>query len=439
MKSVNIDEVIDTRPIGALQWRVVVICFFLALIDGFDASSIGYVAPILAEQFSITPDLMGQLIASALVGLMFGALLGSPIADKIGRKPVILVSIIVMGAASIMTAYSTSTIELFVYRFLTGLGLGGVMPTINILTAEFSPARRRALLMTAMFTGLPLGTVVGGLASVGLIEAFGWEAVFVVGGLSPLVMVPIVLVFLPESPRLLVLQSNRKDALAIIMVKLAPGVVTTEEVNFVTSQRVGTVAGIGALFAERRTRLTLLLWLVFFANLLTIFAILGWLPSVLNEAGFPLDRAILASVLLALGGTMGGLFMAIAIDRFGTIRSMLIGFLAAAFVVSLIGYVTGSLPLLLFVLFIAGFTSMGCQFGLNVMASESYDTSARTTGLGWALAIGRIGAVVGPILVGILLTMEFSIATLFMFGAVPMLVAAGAVFAIGDGAAKLSS
>ena len=173
--------------------------------------------------------------------------------------------------------------------------------------------------------------------------------------------------------------------------------VTTEEVNFVTSQRVGTVAGIGALFAERRTRLTLLLWLVFFANLLTIFAILGWLPSVLNEAGFPLDRAILASVLLALGGTIGGLFMAIAIDRFGAIRSMLIGFLAAAFVVSLIGYVTGSLPLLLFVLFIAGFTSMGCQFGLNVMASESYDTSARTTGLGWALAIGRIGAVVGPI------------------------------------------
>ena len=384
MKSVNIDEVIDTRPIGALQWRVVVICFFLALIDGFDASSIAYVAPILAEQFSITPDLMGQLIASALVGLICGALLGSPIADKIGRKPVILVSIIVMGAASIMTAYSTGIIELFVYRFLTGLGLGGVMPTINILTAEFAPARRRALLMTAMFTGLPLGTVVGGLASVGLIKVFGWEAVFIVGGLSPLVMVPVVLLFLPESPRLLVLQSNRKDALAIIMQKLAPGVVTTEEVNFVTSQRVGIVAGIGALFAEGRTRRTLLLWLVFFANLLTIFAILGWLPSVLTEAGFPLDRAILASALLALGGTIGGLFMAIAIDRFGAVRSMLIGFLAAAFVVSLIGYVTGSLPVLLFVLFLAGFTSMGCQFGLNAMASESYDTSARTTGLGWA-------------------------------------------------------
>ena len=185
------------------------------------------------------------------------------------------------------------------------------------------------------------------------------------------------------------------------------------------------------MFADGRTGLTLLLWVVFFANLLTIFAMMGWLPSVLEAAGFPLQRAILASALLAVGGIIGGLAMALAIDRYGTIRSMTVGFLAASIIVSLIGYATGSLWLLLVVLFFAGFTSIGCQFGLNAVASGSYDTNARATGLGWALGVGRLGSILGPIIVGGLLAMDLAISTLFVFGALPMLAAAGAVFAIG--------
>ncbi len=426
-----VDDIIDSRPIGALQWRVVAICFFLAVIDGFDAASIGYVAPLLTEQFSIPPELMGQLLSAALVGLMLGALIGSPLADRLGRKPVILGSILIMGVGSLLTALSSDTADLFIFRFMTGLGLGGVMPTINILTAEFAPARRRALLMTVMFTGLPLGTVVGGLASVGLLSVFGWEAVFVLGGVLPLVMLPIVALWLPESPRLLVLRAPQDEALLKTMQRLAPERDIPPGSTFVTNQQPALHSGIKALFADGRTRLTLLLWIVFFANLLTIFAMTGWLPSVLEAAGFPLDRAILASVLLALGGTIGGLVMAVAIDRFGAIRSMTTGFLAASFIVASIGYSAVSLPVLLLVLFLAGFTSIGCQFGLNAVASESYDTTARATGLGFALGVGRLGAIIGPILVGGLLAMELSISTLFVFGALPMLIAAIAVYAIG--------
>ena len=427
----NVDEIIDSRPIGKLQRRVVVICFFLAVVDGFDAASIGYVAPLLTEQFNIPPKMMGQLLSAALVGLMLGALLGSTLADRLGRKPVILGSIAVMGVGSLLTALSSDTTELFVYRFITGLGLGGVMPTINVLPAEFAPERRRALLMTVMFTGLPLGTVVGGLASVGLLSVFGWESVFFAGGLLPLVMIPVVMLWLPESPRLLVLKSPRGKALAHTMRKLASDVDIPVGVSFLTSHQPTQYSDVRALFADGRTVLTVLLWVVFFANLLTLFALMGWLPSVLKAAGYPLERAILASLLVALGGTIGGLAMALAIDRFGAIRPMTIGFFAASIIVSMIGFSAAWLPALLVVLFFGGFTSIGCQFGLNALASGSYDTNARATGLGFALGMGRLGSILGPILVGALVAMELSISTLFVFGALPMLIAAGAVFAVG--------
>ena len=160
--TIHIDELLDSNPIGSLQWRVVVLCFVLAVIDGFDAQIIAYVAPLLIEQFALSPAVMGQLYSSALFGLMAGALIGSPVADRIGRKPVIILSAAVMGLFALLTATAGSTFELFLYRFLTGLGLGGVMPTINILTAEFAPARRRALLMTTMFVGFPIGIMAGG-------------------------------------------------------------------------------------------------------------------------------------------------------------------------------------------------------------------------------------------------------------------------------------
>ena len=429
--TIHIDELLDSNPIGGLQWRVVVLCFVLAVVDGFDAQIIAYVAPLIADQFALSPEVMGQLYSSALLGLMAGALIGSPVADRIGRKPVILVSAAVMGVFALLTATAESTFELFLYRFLTGLGLGGVMPTINILTAEFAPARRRALLMTTMFVGFPIGIMVGGVVAAGLINVFGWESVFVTGGVLPLLMVPVVMAWLPESPRFLALQGDRGHALAQIVNRIAPQAAATPESRFETLAPEQASVGIRALFADGRTRITLLLWVVFFANLLTMFAIGGWMPTVLNEAGYPLDRAILVSAMSAIGGVIGGLLIAVLIDRTGAARTLVAGFLAAGVAIALIGQVTDSVVLLLIVLFLAGLAGMGCQFGINALASISYDTGARTTGLGWALAVGRIGAIIGPVVVGTAIGMALPVSQLFLLGAIPMLVAAGAVFVLG--------
>ena len=429
--TIHIDELLDSNPIGGLQWRVVVLCFVLAVIDGFDAQIIAYVAPLIADQFALSPEVMGQLYSSALLGLMAGALIGSPVADRIGRKPVIVISAAVMGVFALLTATAESTFELFLYRFLTGLGLGGVMPTINILTAEFAPARRRALLMTTMFVGFPIGIMVGGVVAAALINVFGWESVFVTGGVLPLLMVPVAMAWLPESPRFLALKGDRGAALAQIVHRIAPEAGATPESRFETLAPEQASVGIRALFSEGRTRITLLLWVVFFANLLTMFAIGGWMPTVLNEAGYPLDRAILVSAMSAIGGVIGGLVIAVLIDRTGAARTLVAGFVAAGAAIALIGQVTDSVVLVLIVLFLSGLFGMGCQFGINALASISYDTGARTTGLGWALAIGRIGAIIGPVVVGTAIGMALPVSQLFLLGAIPMLVAAGAVFVLG--------
>ncbi len=429
--AIKIDELIDSNPIGGLQWRVVVLCFSVAMIDGFDAQSIGYVAPLLAEQFSLSPDVMGQLYSSALIGLMVGALVGSSMADRIGRKPVIILSVAVMGLFALLTATAGSTTELFLYRFLTGIGLGGVMPNVNILTAEFAPARRRALLMTVMFVGFPIGTIVGGLAAAGLIQAFGWESVFIVGGAVPLALVPLLVFLLPESPRFLALKPDHEASLAQIVNRIAPDTSATATSRFETLTPQQPGGSIQGLFTAGRTPITLLLWVVYFANLLTLFAMVAWLPSVLNAAGFPLERAILATVLFATGGVIGGLLIAAAVDRMGAIPIMVAAFAVAAVAVGSLGQVTGSLTLLIIILFLAGVTAMGSQFGLNAITSNIYDTHARATGLGWALAAGRLGAIIGPIAVGAAVSLDLPLSRLFMLGAVPMVIASASVFVLG--------
>jgi len=285
--------------------------------------------------------------------------------------------------------------------------------------------------MTAMFTGFPIGIIVGGLVAANLIQAFGWESVFITGGILPLFALPVLILMLPESPRFLALTGKSPELLASIINRIAPQAGASRESQFDTGSRGEKTGSIGALFSEGRAPITLLLWMVYFCNLLTMYAFIGWLPYVLEEAGYPLDKAILASVLFSLGGVIGGLVLANYIDRLNAIKTMVVALLAAAFFVAAVGQVTGSILLLLIMLFLAGGTAMGTQFGLNTITSNSYDTNARSTGLGWALAVGRLGTILGPIAVGAALGFEIPLSMLFMVGMVPMLIAAAGVYWIG--------
>jgi AAHS family 4-hydroxybenzoate transporter-like MFS transporter len=426
----NVDNIIDSSPLSKVQWKVIILCFLLAMIDGFDVQSIGYVGPILTDQLSIPHDVMGQIYSAAYIGLMIGALVGSPLADKIGRKPIILFSVLIMGIFSFATSFASSTTELFIFRFLTGVGLGGVMPNINILTAEFSPERKRATLMTVMFVGFPMGIMVGGIAAAKLIAVFGWQSVFIVGGILPAIILPVLWFMLPESPRFMALKQKNKKSLSKILNQISPKLKTTPYDIFV-SEGHNKVGSIKALFENSRTKMTLLLWLICLCNFLSIYGVIGWLPSLLKEAGFPLEKAIIATVIFSFGGVFGGLLIGYLMDKYNRIKVVTFGFAFATLSVAMIGQTTMYLPLLLIILFLAGISALGTQFGLNAVISNSYGTSSRSTGLGWALAIGRLGAVVGPILVGIALTNEISVDSLFLLGALPLFVATLAIMLVG--------
>jgi AAHS family 4-hydroxybenzoate transporter-like MFS transporter len=432
MQSVDPESIIDRLPIGRFQAVAIMLCGLVAILDGFDTQAIAFVAPVIAGEWSVESTIFGPVFGAGLLGLTFGAIIFGPLADGIGRKWVIIVSTLVFGMFALATAWATDIRTLIILRFLTGLGLGGAMPNIIALTSEYVPARSRATLITLMFCGFPLGAVLGGLLSARLIGSFGWQSVFYLGGFLPALLLPFLCLWLPESVRFLLVKRSAMAEVRALMQRIDPASVH-DDTSFSTKETKETRAPVVVLFSKEMVVVTLLMWVIFFANLLILYFLINWLPSLLREAGFPIERAIIATVLLNAGGIVGGLILSRLVDRRNAHGILTFSFTAAAIMVGVIGYLTPSLPLLLAAVFVAGFFVIGSQFGMNYLAAAYYPTSIRSTGVGWALGIGRIGSIVGPVLGGIVIGMGWSPQMIFLACAVPALVSAVAVFVIGFG------
>jgi AAHS family 4-hydroxybenzoate transporter-like MFS transporter len=422
----DVSELIDRAPVGAFQKRAIALCALVAILDGFDTQSIAFVAPVIVKQWGLEMSVFGPVFGAGLLGLMVGALLFGPVADRIGRKGVIVFSTAWFGVFSALTALAVTPTELLAYRFLTGLGLGGAMPNIIALTSEYAPKRIRATLVTLMFCGFPLGAVLGGLASARLIGAFGWPSVFVLGGVLPLVLVPILIFALPESIRYLVAKGKGAQQRAILA-RLDPHAPLSAGESLVVSEPRLEGVPVKHLFLAGRLGGTLLLWVIFFCNLLILYFLINWLPSVLRTAGLPLERAIIGTVLLNAGGIVGGLALGWLVDRRGPFGVLLVAFSLAAISVWAIGSVGAAVSGVLLIVFAAGFFVIGTQFCMNALAASFYPTSVRATGVGWALGVGRIGSVIGPVIGGVVLSLGWTHPTLFLAAAVPALVSAVAV------------
>ncbi|MEO1657756.1 MAG: MFS transporter [Pseudomonadota bacterium] len=414
--AIDVARFIDGAAISPLQWRVVALCFLVAFVDGYDLYSMALAAPIVASAFGFSPNAVGAILSSSLVGLMVGAFVGGPVADRYGRKPVIVASCVIMGVMTLATVTARDEGSFLAYRFLTGLGLGAAMPTINALTSEYAPFHRRALLMTMMFIGVPLGNVVGSLFAGYASSALGWQAIFLVGGVIPLLLSVLLLVFLPESLQYLVRTDEGRERAAVIARQVVPSFQGTLREQPQLSR--GAVGSAESLFSDNRAMGTILIWGVFFLSLFTTFSLASWLPSVLRLAGFPLDKALYMSSGAGIGVMVGALMIAYLIDRFGYIPSLVGAALLSALALVGLGFSTSSLLLTVFAILLAGASVGGLQIGLNALAAHYYPSASRSTGLGWALAVGRVGAIIGPILMGILITNNWSVeATFALVGA----------------------
>ncbi|HEY5130269.1 MAG TPA: MFS transporter [Bradyrhizobium sp.] len=426
---VDVAEFIDQQPVGGFQLRLLLTCAAVLFLDGFDTQAIGYVAPALAKEWGLTKSALGPVFSAGLFGLMIGALVFGPLADRVGRKRIIILSTLAFGIGALVTAFVQDVNTLLAIRFLTGLGLGGAMPNAVAMTSEFNPRRRRATMVMIMFCGFSVGAALGGLLAAALIPHFGWRSVFVVGGVAPLLLVPILALRLPESVRFLALTGRANERVAQLLGFISPQAVFAPATRFVIHEPELTGIPVLHLFRDGRTVVTLLLWVVFFMSLLDLYFLSNWLPTVLNDLGASVSASAAIGSMLQVGGVVGTFALGSIIDRF-SFRALALVYFMAVFAVGAIGQVGHSVVFVTMAIFAAGFCIVGGQIAANALAATFYPTSVRATGVGWALGIGRIGSIVGPLVGGALLTMKWSAASVFMAAAGAAWCAALAAFCL---------
>jgi MFS transporter, AAHS family, 4-hydroxybenzoate transporter len=402
----SVAEIIDAKPFGTFQFGIVVLCFLALMVDGFDNQASAFAAPALTALWHIARASLGPVFAASAFGTLVGSLLIGPLGDLIGRKTLIVLSLLMAAALMLLTAWVHNIGELIAIRFVTGLPLGALVPTAVVIANEWSPLRNRAAMVTIMAGGFALGAVIGGLLSSFILVSWGWASIFQSGAAATLLIAGAILLWLPESLRYLALRPQsaaRRDA---ILRKFDPSAVRIGEAD----KASGTNLILG-LFTERRAALTLLLWLAFFFNLLVLNFMTFWLPTLLAGTGLSQAAAIRASTLFQVGGIVGTVTMGSVADRVGAWRVVLGGLVLSAAAMLLVGGLATNARSA--AILAAGFGILGVQQSLGALSATLYPTQIRASGASWAQGVGRLGSTVGPLLGGLLIGRHWPVATLF--------------------------
>lgn len=431
-RDVNISHLIDTAPVSGLQKRAFAMCLVLAVLDGMDAQLIGFAIPALSDDWELSKASFGLLLALSSGAMVLGSLVFGPVADRWGRRRVIIVCTVIFSVFTLASALATSMGVLIVLRILAGIGLGGVTPNLVALTSEYSPARVRATMVTIVVAGMSLGGFVGGLAAAQLIPAFGWQSIFVAGGILPLVAVLGAWAWLPESGKFLAARGDHGEVARIVSA-IDPRTDLTGPVRFTQDTQVVTSSPVRELFTAGRGLDTVLLWVVFVVNFLVIYFLFGWMPSLFSEAGQSSSTAITAAALFNLGGMAGALSAGWITDRVaaawrsgGTRAAYVVvmaGYTLGAVFIGVVAMVLGNAALLLIAICVVGFGISDSSAGIIAIAASIYPVAARSTGIGWAMGVGRVGSIIGPTVGAALIAAGLDARTIFLAMAMPTVLA----------------
>jgi AAHS family 4-hydroxybenzoate transporter-like MFS transporter len=429
-KAIDVSRLIDEQKVG---WFAVVLIFstwLVMLTDGYELSALAFAAPALIKAWHIERSALGPVFGANIFGIMVGSILFGYIGDRIGRKRAILIGACAYGLLSLATIWTTQVNELLLLRFAAGIGIGGAVPNAFVLVSEFAPKRLRATWVTMMFTGYTLGAGFGGAVAVWLVPHFGWPAVFVVGGLAPLVVAASLAFVMPESLRFQVLKQWPQRAIAATARRLRPDLSFDGDAVFtVADERAFRKFTPRLLFAGRLRYVTPALWLAYIANSMALFFLQNWLPVLIEAVGVPPRQAALLGTLFSIGGTAGGLALMRFVDRRGVLLITCLPVIGFPLVASLgMGLDAG---LLTAAVFGVGFCVAGTQSGLNAVASMVYPTSYRSKGTGTAIGIAKIGSIAGPVIGGMLLGAHLPVPELFRVAAIPVMVVAVLSFILG--------
>jgi MFS transporter, AAHS family, 4-hydroxybenzoate transporter len=431
-KAVDISRLIDARGLTRFNLGLLACAFLIIVVEGYDLQAIGVAVPLLVSAWHVTDRAaVGPVLSATLVGGIAGALLFGAFGDRFGRKWAIVLTLFLFGAVTWLAAGASSLPEMALLRLLAGIGLGGFGPNIFALVAEYAPRQRRATMLVVLSSGIAFGAGLPALVAVMLVPTYGWQAIFVVGGVIPVAIALLCLRALPESLKYLTVATNRRTEIATLLRRVAPGREVASDVAFVVADEP-QYSGISPkhLFEGGLAAITPLLWLLFAMNLMGLFFIASWTPFVLHAAHLPLSEAVLTQTAFQIAGAAGSFVLARPMDNHG-LMPVTVMFALAVVAVALIGYVGPlSVPLLMTVMAFAGFCIIGLQSGLNATAASVYPTSYRSNGIGWAGGVGRCGAILGPIVGGFLIARGLTLRELYLAAALPLLIGTVGCYAL---------
>ncbi|MDN8378830.1 MFS transporter [Acinetobacter baumannii] len=427
MQNINANEVIDHAQLKAIHWRVILLSALIIIFDGYDLVIYGVALPKLMVEWQIDTITAGFLGSIALFGMMFGAIIFGSLSDKLetygfSRKKLIILCICLFSSFTFLCGYASNPQSFGIFRFLAGLGLGGVMPNVIALMTEYAPKKLRATLVSLMFSGYAVGGMCSALLGMWLVPQYGWKIMFILGGL-PLLLLPMIWLLLPESIDYLVRRKKTEQAIHILKQIDSNVTYTTQtSISLHQANQTSSKTPVKDLFTENRGPITLLFWGSVFMALVLVYALGNWLPKLMVEAGYDLSTSLFFLFALNIGGMLGAIGGGYLADRFNLAKVLCTLFLSGAIALFLLSY---SLPT--FVLYIciaiAGAASIGGQILLLAYMSQFYSSNIRATGLGMALGVGRLGAILGPILCGWLLSLSLPINYNFIALSIPCIIA----------------
>ena len=425
---VNVSSIIDDQPIRRITVRVFAICFLAMLSEGYDLGVTGYAAPGILKGFGIVRDQMAPIFSAALFGMLIGALLAGVIGDRFGRKGGIIGASIVVCAGSFASANAPTLHALLLARFVVGLGLGGILPNVTALMAEFLPKRIRGAFTAYAFMGITAGGILPSLTT-GFLREEDWRSLFVIGGIIPLCCLPLLLLFLPESLKFLALHKKHTSKLRHWLHQIAPDTPLVDDARFVIDERKLEGSFLETIFAQRLRFITPTLWICFISIMMVNFFVNSWLTVLLRDIGYTHSQSALTSSLYYIGGVTGGLVIGFALDRIGSIV-LAVATACGGIASVLLGAFHGSHQIVDLLVFVVGFAVLGSQVGMSSLAGMLYQTAVRSKGAGLAHSVGRLGAISGPLIAGVLMADHVSLLGLFSVPAVPMACAAIGFLAI---------
>jgi MFS transporter, AAHS family, 4-hydroxybenzoate transporter len=427
---IRVSQFLDERGVGPFQIRLLVWSFLIVLIDGYDIGAIAFAAPHLIADWHISPSALGPIFSAALIGILFGSAFFGWVGDRFGRKAALIGAMVWFGIWSLATVWATGAQEMFWLRLVTGIGIGGIIPNVVALNAECAPRNRRGTLAITAAGMVPLGGAIPGMLSAWLVAGHGWQILFLIGGIGPLVIAAASVFGLSESVKFMVLHERHRGNIERLIRSIRPDAIIPPNARFVIEDEKVQFSSNNPLnlFKDGMAVITPLLWLMFALNLMGYFFLASWTPTLLTVAHLPPVTAAYAGVIMQVGGTVGSISLASWIDRHRFVAIVIL-FCCAVPVVAIYGYIgVLSFTGLMIISFLAGFFVLGVQSGINGIGALVYPTSLRANGSGWELGVGRFGSIVGPLLGTLLVGLPVS--QLYLLSSLPFVGGAVVTFTI---------